>query len=109
MTDASPISPATDKDLAGQKIVAAVTFARTIIESIWDGEIADPETCANIQATAQDLGLTMIREPTAEERADPEWWGHGNVGKNQLIECFDPAFASIVDHLDEAEKDSIHD
>lgn len=86
----------------GEKVVAAVQFSRSIIEAVWDGKISDPEVAASIQTTAQELGLTVVREPTPDERADPNWWGHGTIDPGQLIECFDPNFAAVVEHLDQA-------
>lgn len=100
MTDASPMTPAEDKDLAAERIIAAVQFARTLIESVWAGEIEDDQIAANIQATAESLKLCEVRPPTEAELADPDWWGYGHVGPDEMIESFDPVFATVLEHLD---------
>lgn len=55
-------------------LLAASAFARDVLHWSWADDAG--EAAGDIQEMGVAFGLVSQRTPTAEELADPTWWGH---------------------------------
>lgn len=80
-----------------------VKFAHEMAELFFDFEGMDPDA-EEVHAALVDNGIIHFRKPTAEELADPEWWGHehGIKEDDEGVGDITPEMRAMIQKADEA-------
>ncbi|MFM7010626.1 MAG: hypothetical protein ACKO0Z_15075 [Betaproteobacteria bacterium] len=79
-------------------------FAGEIIDLAFEYDEDDTITFEELLEIAAKHGLVISRKPTADEIADPEWWGHtyGITADDETVTERSPDFAALLPEMEAA-------